>query len=216
MTVKIGNSYVSESAYTYVKNSAQNNDSIKNASEMLSHLASKFPDMKFSTATGKAAMGGTGTNNIAIAPNILREMAENPEKRIEYEALIYDFQEVMKNAPSTIHGSKVIAAGSFINEDGSVGGWSMTQNYGEDTQNHLSSLNKKDKKSWISQLFPEKKEVSLFEKLQKNNDKAAIQTYKEAQVVTEKVKEGYTELTDDSLYVPDLEAKNILGINKKV
>lgn len=36
---------------------------------------------------------------MSIAPNILKEMDCNPDKRLEYEALIYDCNEVIKNMP---------------------------------------------------------------------------------------------------------------------
>ena len=81
MPVKVGNSYVSEAAYEYAK--AQTDDGAT-----LKSLAEKFPNLKFSIGT--KPFSGSGLNNVAIAPNILREMEENPDKKLEYEALLYD------------------------------------------------------------------------------------------------------------------------------
>ena len=67
MPVKIGNSYVSEEAYEFAKN------------QNLQSLAEKFPNLKFSIGT--TPFCGTGLNNVAIAPNILREMEKNPDKK---------------------------------------------------------------------------------------------------------------------------------------
>ena len=47
-------------------------------------------------AYAQARMKESEEKNISIAPNILKEMENDPEKRMEYEALIYDcvkFQE---------------------------------------------------------------------------------------------------------------------------
>ena len=55
-------------------------------------------------------------------------MQNNPDKRIEYEALIYDCAKLISSgamdwAPA---GSHVKAAGTIINADGSVSGWAIT------------------------------------------------------------------------------------------
>ncbi len=56
-------------------------------------------------------------------------MQNNPDKRIEYEALIYDCAKLISSgamdwAPA---GSYVKAAGTIINADGSVSGWAITE-----------------------------------------------------------------------------------------
>lgn len=56
-------------------------------------------------------------------------MQNNPDKRIEYEALIYDCAKLISSgamdwAPA---GSHVKAAGTIINADGSVSGWAITE-----------------------------------------------------------------------------------------
>lgn len=56
-------------------------------------------------------------------------MQNNPDKRIEYEALIYDYAKLISSgamdwAPA---GSYVKAAGTIINANGSVSGWAITE-----------------------------------------------------------------------------------------
>ena len=83
MEVKVGNSWVSEAALSYAKAKADSG-----ASVILKGLSDRYPGMNFSTNT--QAFSQKGTNNIQIAPSILAQMQNNPDKRIEYEALIYD------------------------------------------------------------------------------------------------------------------------------
>ena len=83
MAVKIGQSYVSEAALSFAKNSSEDNDK-----DILKNLSEKFSNLKISVGT--TPFSGTGTNNLSISPKILKEMQNNPDKKIEYEALIYD------------------------------------------------------------------------------------------------------------------------------
>lgn len=67
--------------------------------------------------------GGTvGSGNVAIAPNILEEMATNPEKAAYYEKKI---QEHFDSLPATemflaSHNLRMTTSGVTINEDGTV------------------------------------------------------------------------------------------------
>ena len=83
MAVKVGNSWVSEAALSYAKVKADSGESAT-----LNGLLDRYPGVNFSTNT--QAFSQKGTNNIQIAPIILAQMQNNPDKRIEYEALIYD------------------------------------------------------------------------------------------------------------------------------
>ena len=83
MAVKVGNSWVSEAALSYAKVKADSGESAT-----LNGLLDRYPGVNFSTNT--QAFSQKGTNNIQITPIILAQMQNNPDKRIEYEALIYD------------------------------------------------------------------------------------------------------------------------------
>ena len=117
MPVKIGNSYVTEAALAYAQERKD-----EKSENVLSDLSKQFKDISFSVGT--KPFSGVGTKNITIAPNILREMANDPEKRMEYEALIYDCANGLKenaNRP----GLK--AQGVIIGSDGGLRGWSISQ-----------------------------------------------------------------------------------------
>ena len=164
MAVKVGNSWVTETAYAYAKSKVDENTSSENkkGNSMLDKLSEKYPDIKFSTST--QPFSGTGNNNIGIAPNILREMENDPEKRLEYEALIYDCSQVIKNLPDKMpNGSRLKSFGFIINSDCSLKGWSISES-GEDTKHNRYSLDKNKKDSWLDTVLEKKKEKKIEEK----------------------------------------------------
>ena len=68
---------------------------------------------------------GTGTygmNNIAIAPNILEEMANNPKKAAHYEKIIDDFfaSQPMVKAQMAAGGFEIQSYGVVIHPDGTA------------------------------------------------------------------------------------------------
>lgn len=74
MAVKVGESWVSEAALTYAKEKV---DSETVAT--LKELSDRYPGVNFSTNTQPFSQ--KGTNNIQIAPDILSQMKNDPEKR---------------------------------------------------------------------------------------------------------------------------------------
>ena len=166
MAVKVGNSWVSEAALAYAKNAVENSGSEK--SSVLSDLSEKYKDTNFMAST--APFQGKGTNNISISPNILRQMEQDPEKRLEYEALIYDCVEVQKSGVSK--GANVIASGFIINPDGSLGAWSISKSGGEKLRRQ-TKLDKKDKKSWTEKLHEMQKEKKVRQKEQRKRQGSA-------------------------------------------
>ena len=173
MPVKIGNSYVSEVAYNYAKakvdaekeTESQGKKSTGGMS-VLSDLKEQYKDLNFSTNT--APFSAKGTNNLAISPKILKQMEEDPEKRMEYEALIYDCNEVL-NRP-TRDGIK--AQGMIIHDDGSLGMWSIgvsTDNGGSNKTHILLDKNK----PLLEQLKKKKKSKTAVQIYQEQREKNA-------------------------------------------
>ncbi|TGY98235.1 hypothetical protein E5329_00155 [Petralouisia muris] len=100
-------------------------------------------------------------NNIAISPNILKEMEQNPEKQLDYEALIYDCANLQKTLPGTFqkNGSRLQAFGFIIDSNGGLGAWSISKSPGSKEKNAFQCmLPRQDKKSWASRIVPKKKE----------------------------------------------------------
>ncbi len=129
MAVQVGSKMVSEAAANFVRSQdfASATGSAKERSNaMMNELAQRYTSLNFFGPSKPSA--DAGRNNIAIAPNILRQMASDPEKRAEYEALIYDINELAKNDTGyTPMGDKIIASGYTIDENGVAGAWTISQ-----------------------------------------------------------------------------------------
>lgn len=157
MPVSVGKSYVSEAAYSYAQSRMAGESKAGGKSgDVLKSLADEFGDTKFSV--GSAPFSGTGTRNISIAPNILQQMAEDPEKRMEYEALIYDCNDFQKNRPQSIGGMKIKASGFIIDKDGGLRSWSISESDGGDRKPEASGVRRTREKGWWRSLLDGMKE----------------------------------------------------------
>lgn len=150
MPVKIGNSYVTEAALAYAQERAD-----EKSENILGDLQKQFKDIKF--GVGTQPFGGSSTNNITIAPNILRQMANDPEKKLEYEALIYDFDQVLKSSAKR-PGLK--AQGVVIDSKGGTSMWSIGQ-FGDDKPNRsLMHFTEEDKQRLAGRLPKKSNKIS--------------------------------------------------------
>lgn len=196
MAVKVGNSWVTEEAYAYAKSKV--NESVgkeeKKAGFMLNQLSDKYPDLQFTTST--KPFSGNGKNNIGIAPNILRDMENDSDKRLEYEALIYDCNQVIKNLPDkTPNGSTIKSFGFIIHSDGSLSGYSVSES-GGDTNRTRSVLDKNKKDTWLDKILEKKKQKKIEEKKLEEKRQVKIEEQKEAQ---EKLIESAGSLGDSAM-----------------
>ena len=140
MPVKVGNSYVSEAAYEYAKSQTDEGATLKSLSE-------KFPNLKFSIGT--APFSGNGLNNVAISPKILREMENNPDKKLEYEALLYDVAN-LNPPPSSMN---IKAQGVIIDDNGEMSMWSIGESRSEKIP-----VKRGESKSWWAKLLEKLRE----------------------------------------------------------
>lgn len=163
MPVRVGNSYVTEAALAFAQKSAaesvdKEKTKGKGTSGVLADLAEKFPKLKFTV--GSQPFSGSGKGNVAIAPNILREMENDPAKREEYEALLYDVQQCTEEMSMTRpNGNKLKAHGWIIHKDGGLSAWSIGTSEGGDRKPEASGrVNRSSKKAWWQSLLDEMKE----------------------------------------------------------
>lgn len=157
MPVKVGGSYVSEAAYSFAK--AQATDNTENSGVMKS-LAEKFPNLKFSVGT--APFSGTGMNNVSISPKILKQMETDPEKRMEYEALIYDIAHTdVQSGRAPEH--KLKAHGFIIENDGGLRSWGISE-YNDGNRRQQSHIKRSDKKNWWQEMLGKPTKKSSKEK----------------------------------------------------
>jgi len=146
MAVKVGNSYVSEAAYAYAKQKLESGK--KEELSVLKNLSQRFPETKFSSDT--TPFKGKGTNNIAISPKILEQMENDPDKQLEYEALIYDCASLQKSQNYYFKSNNIKAQGFIIGSDGSLSSWSVSES------KNFCSLSKNNKSSWLSKIIGKK------------------------------------------------------------
>ena len=151
MAVKVGNSWVSEEAYAYVK--ARMDGESQESGETLNELSKKFPDLKFTTNT--APFSGKGKNNMAIHPSILKQMENDPEKRLEYEALIYDCNQLMKSR--SFQNRNLKSFGFIIDKNGGLSAWSISEKSNNTVRSNVT-LNKNDKNSWLDRILEKRKQ----------------------------------------------------------
>jgi len=156
MAVKVGNSYVSAEALSFAKAQEHSGDNV------LKDLKEKFPDLKFQVGT--APFSGSGLKNVSISPKILREMQNNPEKRVEYEALLYDVSNLNWNQNPTVKSSGVI-----IDDNGEMSMWSISKSDGGENKRVKVLLDKNDKKSWWQTLLDELNAKKSAAKIKSSN-----------------------------------------------
>lgn len=156
MPVKIGESYVSEAAAEFANTKRKEREdagTAKTKGGVLEDLKEKFSGLKITVRT--APFSGSGRNNLSISPKILREMEKDPDKRAEYEALIYD----IANMPESVcaNGHKIKSYGFIIDNDGGLRAWSISQT-DDSTRRNLTPLKREEKKDWFSRMLGNRSE----------------------------------------------------------
>ena len=190
MPVRVGKSYVSEAALSFAQ--AQEYD----GGNILQDLAEKFPNLKFSVGT--APFFGSGLGNVAISPKILREMQENPDKRVEYEALLYDVANLNWNRDPSVKSSGVI-----IDANGDMSMWSISKSDDGKNSRAKTALDK-NHKSWWQKILDElnkKTDGETNGKVGFNESKRArqldaAQTKREVRAILELLQEDLEECRD--------------------
>ena len=193
MPIRIGSSYVSEAAYEYAK---AKQETTKSDNGLMKELADNFP--KLNISVGTAPFSGTGLNNVAISPKILREMEQDPAKRMEYEALLYDISTL--NQPMQTGGYTKVASGVIIGDDGGLRGWSISK--GEDgSRRKTSPLKRNDKQNWWEKIWGQApKKDSVNKSAQKAN--LATNAKKAAQDKTH-TEQNFADIKGLSAYLRD-------------
>ncbi|MBO6292641.1 MAG: hypothetical protein J6N51_10370 [Selenomonas sp.] len=176
MPVKVGASFVSEAAYEFAKARRAEKEEGKEekGKGVLKELKEKYPGLNITVGTGP--FSGTGTSNLSISPKILKQMEQDSEKRMEYEALIYDVAHTDVNG-GIMPGRKLKSHGFIIDDNGGLRGWGISESE-EGNRRSQSHLKRSEKKNWWEEMLgkPKKKKSSAKarqELLEKNREKAA-------------------------------------------
>lgn len=192
MAVKIGNSYVSEAAVSFAQAAAAEDS----GGNILQNLKEKFPNLKFSIGT--APFSGSGKGNVAISPKILREMENNPDKRVEYEALLYDVANLNWDNNPTVKSSGVILDGN-----GGLSMWSISKSDDGKSNRAKTPLDKNNKSWWqkildnLGKKSDEKSNGKVgFNDAKRARQLAAAQTKDEVRAILELLQDDLEECKD--------------------
>ena len=117
--------------------------------------------------------GSSSTVNVAVSPQFLSKMANDPELEKEYEKNIAAMQECdEQNARSVAAGGwHVVAQGWAIDKDGGISKWSIVQK--DDKKSHLQTMSENAEKI-RKQSEEKKKEKAELETKMKENGKAFL------------------------------------------
>lgn len=122
MDIRIG------SGFTFPMTTPKNSTN-KSALDELSRLSGKFKGYSFFAADIKYGMtyGSKNTTNVAISPQFLKKMANDPKLAEEYEKEIANMKECDKwcRANMQARGDKLVADGWAIDKDGGISRWSI-------------------------------------------------------------------------------------------
>lgn len=173
MPVKIEGSYVSEAAAEFAKTRQKEREEAKDTKtkgSVLSELQEKFSGLNITVGT--KPFSESGKNNLSISPKILKEMEQDPNKRTEYEALIYDVANT-----DLAQGRKLKSSGFIIDDKGGLSAWSVSENNGQN-QSHVK---RSDKKNWWQEILP-KKQKKKSSPLKEAREKLSEKTKEAAKV----------------------------------
>lgn len=156
---------------------AQTTSARKTAADELAYLSKKYEGYSFVGANYSMGMryGSNSTTNVAISPQFLAKMANDPELEKEYEENIAAMKELDEQFVRSVEagGWHVVAKGWFIDKDGGIGGWCITQK--DDSKSQLEKMNEKAEK------IREENKAKKEEKAELEEKRAAAKEEKEEQ-----------------------------------
>lgn len=117
--------------------------------EYLQELKTRYPELNI--FVGKSAEG-SGLSNLTIAPNIIKEMAENPEAAMMYEKMVAALPESERWLAQTFLEEDVTlqAHGFILDEKGGMSSWGKISYLAEEggffsnTKTHTKTISTSD------------------------------------------------------------------------
>lgn len=158
----------------------------KTAQDELSYLSERYKNYTFVGVEYKQGMryGSIATTNIAISPQFLKKMTNDPELEKEYESYFKHMRKLdEENIRShAARGRRIVAQGWAIDKDGGISRWGISEptnkrHYGQEMTDYANKIRqeKAEKKQ-------EQKRNSVLKNMQKKEDeeKKAKEKSKEA------------------------------------
>ena len=151
-----------------------NSTTKKTAVDELSYLSQKYSDFTFVAANYQQGMryGTMATTNIAVSPQFLKKMADNPELEKEYESYFEGMQK-LDEENIRIHearGRRMVAQGWAIDKNGGISRWGISEptnkrHYGQEMTDYANKIREqKSEKKREQEKIDEKRQASREEK----------------------------------------------------
>lgn len=146
----------------------------KTAADELSYLSQKYSDFTFVAANYQQGMryGTMATTNIAISPQFLKKMADNPELEKEYESYFEGMQKLDEENIRTheARGRRMVAQGWAIDKNGGISRWGISEptnkrHYGQEMTDYANKIREqKSERKREQEKIEEKRQASREEK----------------------------------------------------
>lgn len=133
------------------ENSRKKKEQLAEKLDELSYLSNKYSGFSFVSADYAPGMryGSNATTNIAISPEFLKKMENDPELEQEYESYFGGMQRLDKENIRTheARGRHIIAQGWAIDKDGGISRWGISEptdkrHYGQETTDYVNKIRK--------------------------------------------------------------------------
>lgn len=146
----------------------------KTAADELSYLSEKYSGFTFVAVNYQKGMryGTMATTNIAISPQFLKKMADNPELEKEYESYFEGMYKLDEENIQTheARGRRMVAQGWAIDKNGGISRWGICEptnkrHYGQEMTDYANKIREqKLERKREQERIKEKKEADREEK----------------------------------------------------
>lgn len=148
----------------------------KTAADELAYLSDKYQNYSFVAANYKKGMqyGSSSTVNVAISPQFLTKMANDPELEKEYEENIAAMKECDERMVQmqAARGWKVTAQGWAIDKDGGISSWTVVTKVSNE-KTPLEKMSENSEKIKEKNAEKKKEQEKIEKKRQENREKTA-------------------------------------------
>lgn len=167
----------------------------KTAADEMSYLSEKYSNFIFVAVNYKQGMqyGSMATTNIAISPEFLKKMANNPKLEKEYESYFDGMKKLDEENIRTheARGRHMVAQGWAIDKNGGISRWGISEptnkrHYGQEMTDYASKIRKQKAEK-------AKEQGKLEEKRKINREKEEI--FEEKRIEKEEQKEMEDRIT---------------------
>lgn len=192
----------------------------KTAADELTYLSKKFDGYSFVAGNYSQGMryGSATTTNVAISPQFLTKMANNPKLEDEYvkeisnmKALDEDFER-----GQAARGWRVVDQGWAIDKNGEISSWAITTK-DPNAKSHLQKMSEQSDKIREQNLEKKKQQKEIEEKRKVSKEEKAelqekMQEIGKAQF-GDKFKEAIVLAPDEEVPTGKKEEESVVGIN---